>query len=144
MVALQFGGMIYTSFLTAPIIFMVLDKPDARSFTSVLWPRYFTLNAVLGLLTGICFVLLQMFTGESGLSLYVLLALLSALFMGVNRGAINPINRSRNESDSSDGQDESGDSQNSTFSWLHRMTVGLNYVCIFLNGWLLFGIAGNI
>ncbi|MFB6344466.1 MAG: hypothetical protein ABEK50_01655, partial [bacterium] len=110
-------------------------------FGRCLHPRYLNLSLLLGLLTGILFVVLQMFTGETGLSLYALLALLSALFMGVNRAAINPIKRSREGTEEKSGSEESTNKNNTTFNWLHRLTVGLNYVCIVLNGWVLFGIS---
>ncbi len=53
LVGLLLGGMIYVTVLVAPIIFIVLDDPEATQFTRKLWPRYFLINATLSAITGI-------------------------------------------------------------------------------------------
>lgn len=45
LLALVCGGMLYVTFLIAPIIFIVLEDPEATQFTRKLWPNYFLLNA---------------------------------------------------------------------------------------------------
>lgn len=115
------GGMLYTTLLTAPIIFIALDASEAHRFTRRLWPRYFLLNAVVGLAVG-CLLYL----GPAAVAGPAYAAFGVAVFMGINYLLTWPITWSRRED---------SDENASVFDWLHRVTVWLNWASLGLLGW---------
>ncbi|MFB6344471.1 MAG: DUF4149 domain-containing protein [bacterium] len=116
--SLLLGGMIYVTALVAPIIFMVLDDPEATQFTRKLWPRYFILNAVIALCAGIALLgwTWEFFSG--------LITLLVAVFMLVNWLCALWMRSLRDPgSDYEEG---------TTYDWLHSITVWTNGLSIVL------------
>ncbi len=124
------GGMLYTTLLTAPIVFVVLDRSEAHRFTRRLWPRYFLINAVFGLSAG----LLLGLPGHPMMT-SVWAALGAGGLMGVNYLLTWPIRWLRGDEDLR-GEDEPG----WLFDWLHRTTVWFNWASLGLMGWVLFRI----
>lgn len=115
------GGMLYTTLLTAPIIFIALDTSEAHRFTRRLWPRYFLLNTVVGLAVG-CLLYL----GPAAVAGPAYAAFGVAVLMGSNYLLTWPITWARREE-----HDENAP----LFDWLHRVTVWLNWVSLGLLGW---------
>jgi hypothetical protein len=118
LLSLMLGGMCYVTGLVAPIIFMVLDDPEATEFTRKLWPRYFVVNTVLAL-----FATVFLIYGEAG-TLAPTLALLTGVFMATNWGCAMAMQQMRDP-----GTDyEKG----TTYDWLHKYTVWTNTLSIVL------------
>lgn len=112
------GGVLFTSFLTAPIVFIVLDQKTATKFTRVLWPRYFVACFVLGLLlTGLIYV-----HPGSGPALWLCLGF--TVLMGTNFGIARRIRSLRG--------DDLGSELEGTVSTLHGISVWINYTCLLL------------
>lgn len=112
------GGVLFTSFLTAPIVFIVLDQATATRFTRKLWPRYFLTCATLGLLlTAVVYVLF-------GGGLLLLLTGCFGVLMAVNYFVAKRIRTTRG-----DAIDEE---MEGTVEVLHRLSVWINYLCLVL------------
>lgn len=124
------GGMLYTTLLTAPIVFVVLDRSEAHRFTRRLWPRYFLINAVFGLTVGL---LLGLPARPMATSVYAALA--AGGLMGINYLLTWPIGWFRG----GEGAGEAAD-PGVVFGWLHRTTVWFNWASLGLMGWVLFRI----
>lgn len=121
------GGMLYTTLLTAPIVFVVLDRSEAHRFTRRLWPRYFLINAVFGVTVGLLLGLPA--RSPSGT---VFAALAAGGLMGTNYLLTWPIRWFRGEEGS-----EEGAGPGVLFDWLHRTTVWFNWASLGLMGWVL-------
>lgn len=114
------GGVLFTSLLTAPIVFVVLDQSTATRFTRKLWPRYFVTCAILGgCLSAIVFA-------RFGVGLTFGLSLGFTSLMVLDFGVARWIKSLRG--------DELDADMEGTVKTLHRLSVWINYTCLVLIG----------
>lgn len=125
LIGISVGGMITTSFLVAPILFVVLDHESARAFTRALWPRYFALNGAVAGAAG-----LILLAARADVPYAVGAALVSAVLMAVNYGLAGRLTRLR------DRQNQGDEGAEARAERYHRVTVVVNYVCLLLNGYV--------
>lgn len=118
LLGLVLGGMLYVTVLVAPIIFIVLDDPEATQFTRKLWPQYFIINGVLALLVALMIVF--------GTDWFIngLLVLTVSLMM-----VVNWILAMRMQTMRDPGSEYI---EGSTYDWFHSITVWTNGLSIVL------------
>jgi uncharacterized membrane protein len=113
------GGMLFVTVLVAPIIFIVLEDPEATRFTRTLWPRYFLINATVSLLAGAMLVL----SSQNGLIASPLF--LCTVLMGFNWECARRMRSMRDPGDTE---------EKSSYEWLHSITVWNNTLSLLLVG----------
>lgn len=126
------GAIIFQSAIVAPVIFVNLDVDAARRFLRTLFPRFFRLGIVCGVLMGVAVLALVFTAGWSGklLPVAVCTAIMVALQI-ISLRLVSPINNAR----------DAGDAGAARFSRLHRLSVVLT-VIILLLGLFIVGFVG--
>lgn len=118
--AAMVGGIVFFSFVAAPIIFRVLGAEAGGRFVRALFPRYYLWNAILGSLALPAFVAGPLcfpeFRGISvGIESLILLAIILTMLYGGN-SLVPQINLAR----------DAGPEAHGRFTRLHRRSVLLN------------------
>lgn len=114
------GGIVFFTFVVAPVVFRVLGAEAGGRFVRALFPRYYVWNAILGAVALPSFVAGPLcfpeYRGPSvGVQSAVLLAIILVMLYGGN-SLVPRINRARDE----------GPSASDRFDRLHRRSVLLN------------------
>lgn len=115
--ALGFGSVASTTFLVIPIVFNQLSRPDAAAVTEVLWPRYFKLHLVIGLLMGSI-----LFLKDTIWSISFTLTVAIVLSMTINLLLAEKMRNLRESKESVDNDPNYG--------LMHQVTVILNLVVL--------------
>lgn len=118
--AIVFGGMVLYSFGFAPFVFTHLEAADAGKMLRSAFPWYYMFLMITGAASA--FALIFVDTLGAQLMLLVVLIAMVAHFVLMPR-----INAARDQ----------GEAGKSLFDWLHRASVGLNFVQLGLIGWVL-------
>jgi uncharacterized membrane protein len=118
--AVMVGGIVFFSFVVAPVIFRVLGAESGGRFVRALFPRYYQWNAILGAIALPAFVAGPLCFPEYrgigvGVQSAVLLACVLIMLYGGN-SLVPQINQAR----------DAGPSSHDRFERLHRRSVLLN------------------
>ncbi len=118
--AAMVGGIVFFSFVAAPIIFQVLGAESGGRFVRALFPRYYLWNAILGSIALPAFVAGPLCFPEYrgvlvGIQSLILLAIVLTMLYGGN-SLVPQINRAR----------DAGAEAHDRFNRLHRRSVLLN------------------
>ncbi|MDP6390704.1 MAG: DUF4149 domain-containing protein [Alphaproteobacteria bacterium] len=106
-----FGGMAYFAMVFAPMVFRVLERPDAARFMRAMFPVYYVTTAVV---LGVAALLLV--PGQSYVAEISVLAAVALVFVLLRWVLLPHINRLR----------EAG--KEAAFGRLHRLSVVINLV----------------
>jgi uncharacterized membrane protein len=136
------GGMVFFSFFTAPAVFTVLSRHDAGALVAGIFPRYYLLGYIAGIVATILafyFMFSRALRGWWSLSAVALLvALLLTLYAGV-------VIRPRVDSIRTVVEEPAPDpAQKLEFDRLHRLSVELNAGAMVLNLFALFATAAAL
>ncbi|HKV56445.1 MAG TPA: DUF4149 domain-containing protein [Candidatus Binataceae bacterium] len=130
-IACWLGGMIFFSVLTAPVIFRVLERADAGKLVSGIFPRYYLLGYVAGV---IALLLAIYFSAVRTPRLWWMLsavALAIALALTIYAGAVV---RPRIDAIHITAEEPNSDpARTAEFDRLHRLSVALNGGVMVLN-----------
>jgi Domain of unknown function (DUF4149) len=137
------GGVIFFSFFTAPVVFTVLERPDAGKVVSVIFPRYYILGYVAGgLALIIAIYLLAAGRGPRLWWLASVIALGIALACTVYAGTVV---RPRVDAIRTVSEEVNPDpATKAEFDNLHRLSVRLNGAVFLLDLVALFGTAAAL
>jgi hypothetical protein len=118
--AAMVGGIVFFSFIVAPLIFRVLGVESGGRFVRALFPRYYLWNAILGAIALPAFIAGPLCFPEYrgihvGIQAAILLGCILIMLYGGN-SLVPQINRARDE----------GPSAHDRFERLHRRSVILN------------------
>src|SRR4051812_24036735 len=122
--AAMVGGIVFFSFIVAPVIFRVLGAESGGRFVRALFPRYYLWNAILGAVALPAFVAGPLCFPEYrgirvGIQAAVLLGCILIMLYGGN-SLVPQINRAR----------DAGPSSHDRFERLHRRSVFLNFAAM--------------
>jgi hypothetical protein len=137
------GSIIFFSFFTAPVVFTVLERPEAGAVVSVLFPRYYILGYVAG---GLAFIIAIYLAaagrGPRGWWLVSVLTLGIALACTLYAGTVV---RPRVDAIRTVTEEANPDPAIKTeFDKLHHLSVTLNGAVLLLNLVALFGTAAAL
>ncbi len=120
------GSIIFFSFFTAPVVFKQLERPQAGELISAIFPRYYKLQYVCGVLMLICLFILQ--GGSLNPNWFFLtIMLVCSLYAGQ---VVNPQARQLKEKiKEAGGEDEALEAR---FKSLHSLSVKLNSTVLFM------------
>jgi len=128
------GSIVFFSFIVAPILFRVLSPADAGKVVRAVFPRYYLVGIVCGLMALSSFISLALWHVGWSQIMTVQLGLLGIMVV-INlyaRQSLTPrINAAR----------DAGDTEKDRFDRLHRQSVILNGVVLLLGLAVLFLIA---
>jgi uncharacterized membrane protein len=118
------GGIVFFTFVVAPIIFKVLGAESGGRFVRALFPRYYLWNAILGSIALPAYVAGPLSFPEYrgpmvGIQATILLAIILIMLYGGNT-LVPEINRARDQ----------GEAGKDRFERLHRRSVILNGVAM--------------
>ncbi len=122
------GGVVFFSFFTAPALFSALPRDMAGRVTSTLFPRYYLMGGVCGvvaLLTCLLQWLRAPVRDRQGLVEMVLLILMLVMTLYAGLGILPETSSLRPQLRGADGS-PGGDSARQRFDVLHRRSVILN------------------
>jgi hypothetical protein len=128
------GAIIFQSAIVAPVVFADLKVDAARRFLRTLFPRFFRLGIVCGVLMNIAILALVFTAGGSGKLLAIATA--SAIMLAlqiISLRLVPHINAAR----------DAGEAGAARFSRLHRLSVVLT-VSVLLLGLLVVGFVGAV
>ena len=108
------GTIIFHSAIVAPTVFRTLDERDASVFLRTIFPKFFLFLTLINVVN----VLLALIDGQFGV---MVMAVISAVLMGIAYGIIPMTNRSRDEG------------LQQRFSQLHRVSVLLTVAVLSIN-----------
>ncbi|MGO9605350.1 MAG: DUF4149 domain-containing protein [Candidatus Binataceae bacterium] len=141
-IACWLGGIVFFSFFTAPAIFTQLPIPEAGKVVGVIFPRYYLLGYVAGI---IAFALAAYFTVVKSSRLWwslATIALAAAVAFTVYAGAVV---RPQVDAIRSVAEDQNPDPvRKAEFDRLHRLSVYLNGTVLLLNLAAIVGTAGAL
>ena len=124
------GGMIFFSIFTAPVIFRVLTRADAGKVVSGIFPRYYLLGYIAGV---IALALAIYFCLRIGRLWWVLSAAALAIALGVTIYA-GAVLRPRIDAIHIVAEEQNPDAaRKAEFDRLHRLSVSLNGAVMVLN-----------
>ncbi|HEU4401336.1 MAG TPA: DUF4149 domain-containing protein [Candidatus Polarisedimenticolia bacterium] len=127
------GAIVFFSFVTAPSLFGALPRDLAGRATAAIFPRYYLLGGICGLLALTTGVVLGALAGFRGLLLaeLALLAVMSGLTFYAGRVILPRAARLRLDLASLQGTPDY-DAAKTRFDLLHRRSVGLNGAVLLL------------
>ncbi|HKM99537.1 MAG TPA: DUF4149 domain-containing protein [Candidatus Binataceae bacterium] len=141
-IACWLGGIVFFSFFTAPAIFTQLPIPEAGKVVGVIFPRYYLLGYIAGI---IAFALAAYFTAVKDSKLWwasTAVALAIALALTVYAGAIV---RPRVDAIRIVAEEQNPDpDRKAEFDRLHHLSVFLNGAVLLLNLAAIVGTAGAL
>jgi NAD/NADP transhydrogenase beta subunit len=111
--ALWLGSLCFFSFVIAPTVFKVLEKSEAARLQNVLFPKYY----LLGVICGILLFLLNFFSHNKRKSWMIILATILSL---IGLVVLSPMIR------------EAYTLQLESMKWLHPLAVFLNLILMIL------------
>ena len=126
------GSIIFFSFFVAPVVFKTLEREKAGELVSIIFPRYYMIGYVCGVLVLVALLL----TGPetAGLKWYAWgIMMLGTVCAGL---AVNPKARILKEKLKDAPETEKPDLE-ARFKTLHSLSVKLNATVLFAGLWLL-------
>ena len=108
------GTIVFHSAIVAPTVFRTLGERDASVFLRTIFPKFFLYLTLINMVN----VLLALIDGQFGV---MVMAVISAVLMGIAYGIIPMTNRSRDEG------------LQQRFSQLHRVSVLLTVAVLSIN-----------
>lgn len=108
------GTIVFHSAIVAPTVFRTLGERDASVFLRTIFPKFFLFLTLINVVN----VLLALIDGQFGV---MVMAVISAVLMGIAYGIIPMTNRSRDEG------------LQQRFSQLHRVSVLLTVAVLSIN-----------
>ena len=118
------GGMIFFSILTAPVIFNVLPIADAGKVVSGIFPRYYLLGYVAGIISAILAIYFTIAHTQRGWWSLAAIALVIALALTFYAGVVL---RPRIDTIRAVAEEQNPDpARKAEFDRLHRLSVALN------------------
>ena len=108
------GTIVFHSAIVAPTVFRTLGERDASVFLRTIFPKFFLFLTLINMVN----VLLALIDGQFGV---MVMAVISAVLMGIAYGIIPMTNRSRDEG------------LQQRFSQLHRVSVLLTVAVLSIN-----------
>ena len=108
------GTIVFHSAIVAPTVFRTLGERDASVFLRTIFPKFFLFLTLINVVN----VLLALIDGQFGV---MVMAAISAVWMGIAYGIIPMTNRSRDEG------------LQQRFSQLHRVSVLLTVAVLSIN-----------
>ena len=128
------GAIIFQSAVVAPAVFVDLDAESARRFLRTLFPRFYRLGLICGVLIMLGVATVAVLTGWSERLAIAGVATLTMVFLQVISLRLVPrINAAR----------DSGDAGQGRFERLHRISVVLTVVILIIGVGLLSFIGAN-
>jgi uncharacterized membrane protein len=132
------GSIIFFSFFVAPVVFKNLERQKAGELVGIIFPRYYTIGYVCGVL--VLGVLLLSGLDTAGLKWCAWgIMMLGTACAGL---AVNPRAKALKEKLKVASESEKPDLE-SRFKTLHSLSVKLNAAVLFAGLWLLWLSAGN-
>ncbi len=136
------GAIIFFSFFTAPVLFKQLPRHDAGVVVGTIFPRYYILGYVTGLVALVLAFYMMEVQGPEGWWSATIAALVFALGCALYAGTVV---RPRIEAIRSVTEQPNPDpEQKADFDRMHQLSVTLNGAVLLLNLFALFSTAGAL
>lgn len=126
------GGVVFFSFVAAPGIFRVLPVAEAGRVVGGIFPRYYALGTLAGVVGLVCAALLYRASG--GATVWAMIVLVLTLMLGANLVASRVVHPRAHllKASMQDGSGQVGDDLKARFDRLHRLAVQLNGAVLLL------------